>query len=99
MTHDTQPETTRDLERDMEKHLGPGAPGDDPWAESFDPDGDATALCRHCWFPIAQRRIRTSNMFKEPFWRTAWVHAYGGDECCSAPIATPDIFPVGGDDE
>jgi hypothetical protein len=38
-------------------------------------------------------------MFKEPFWRTAWVHAYGGDESCSAPIATPDIFPVGGDDE
>jgi len=84
--------SARDLEREMEKHLGPGAPGDDPWTETFDPEGDASALCRHCWFPVSQRTIQTG-MSRNP-WRTAWVHAYDGALRCSSPFATPDVYPI-----
>jgi len=85
----------RYLEQEMEKHLGPGAPGDDPWAEVFDPQGDATALCRHCWFPVALRQVRTGNQFHGDFWRKAWVHADSGDFRCGGPMARPDIDPDG----
>ena len=88
-------QTTRDLEQGMEKHLGPGSPGDDPWAETFNPEGDASALCRHCWFPVALRQVRTG-MSRNP-WRKAWVHADSGDLRCSSPMAIPDITPAGGD--
>ena len=84
--------SARDLEREMEKQLGPGDPDDAPWAEVFDPEGDATALCRNCWFPVALRTVRTG-MSRNP-WRKAWVHAGDGTLHCSGPYASPDIEPA-----
>lgn len=60
-----------------------------------DPDGEATALCANCTFPVVERAISTGRQFTGPFWRDAWVHTDSGETRCWGTFARPDVTPPG----